>query len=110
MGKRKIHDDFYEANLSYSELESLANEIRNDILNGQGAELKDAQPALMLSELEDILVAVDLRGHQFTPGLWERATHLCILDSKENLVEIQSQSSISKLVQGDEINIIQELW
>jgi len=76
----------------------------------QGEELKDAQPALMLSELEDILVAVDLRGHQFTPGLWERATHLCILDLKENLVEIQSQSSISKLVQGDEINIIQELW
>lgn len=76
----------------------------------QGNEMKDAQPALMLSELEDILVAVDLRGHQFIPGLWERATHLCILDSKENFEEIRSNSSISKLLQGDEINIIENLW
>lgn len=76
----------------------------------QGSEMNDAQTALMLSELEDILVAVDLRGHQFTPGLWERATHLCILDSKENLEEIQSKSSISQLLQGDEIDIIEKLW
>jgi len=76
----------------------------------QGNEMNDAQTALMLSELEDILVAVDLRGHQFIPGLWERATHLCILDSKENLEEIQSNSSISKLLQGDDIDIIEELW
>ena len=76
----------------------------------QGNEMNDAQTALMLSELEDILVAVDLRGHQFIPGLWERATHLCILDSKEKLEEIQSNSSISKLLQGDDIDIIEELW
>ena len=76
----------------------------------QGNEMNDAQTALMLSELEDILVAVDLRGHQFIPGLWERATHLCILDSKENLEEIQSNSSISKLLQGDDIDIIEALW
>lgn len=76
----------------------------------QGSEMNDAQTALMLSELEDILVAVDLRGHQFIPGLWERATHLCILDSKDNLEEIQSKSSISQLLQGDEIDIIEKLW
>jgi len=76
----------------------------------QGNEMDDAQTALMLSELEDVLVAVDLRGHRFTPGIWERATHLCILDSKENLEEIQSNSSISKLLKGDDVDIIEELW
>jgi len=76
----------------------------------QGNEMDDAQTALMLSELEDVLVAVDLRGHRFTSGIWERATHLCILDSKENLEEIQCNSSISKLLKGDDIDIIEELW
>jgi hypothetical protein len=69
-----------------------------------------AQTALMLSELEDILVAVDHRGIEYEHGLWERATHLCILDQHTNLQQIMDASSISKFVVGESIDIVDELW
>jgi len=75
-----------------------------------GRELEHATTALMFSELEDILVAVDLRGHQFVHGLWERATHLCILDTSESIEKILKATGITKVLQGDEIDILSELW
>ncbi|MEK9730988.1 MAG: hypothetical protein VW230_04435 [Candidatus Poseidoniales archaeon] len=76
----------------------------------QGSEIKHATTALMFSELEDILVAVDLRGHQFVHGLWERATHLCILDTSESIEQIRKATGITKVLQGDDIDLLSELW
>lgn len=101
--------------MMYIHFENLKEDVRASLLGHrwliiQGSDLKKATSALMFSELEDILVAVDLRGHTFEQGLWERATHLCILDTSESIERIRSKTSISVVLQGDEIDLLGELW
>ena len=42
------------------------------------SEIPTSTTLLMFTELDDILVAVDHRGSQPEPGLWQRAVH-CIM-------------------------------
>ena len=73
-------------------------------------ELEIATTALMLSELEDVLVAVDHRGAQPNSGLWMRATHLLIVDGDVDARTIQISSGITHVVAHDTVSITNLLW
>lgn len=73
-------------------------------------ELHQATGALMFSELEDVLVAVDHRGEDPVDGLWMRAVHLLLVDEKTNAVALQQQSGITKVIAQSTGDIEQHLW
>jgi len=63
-------------------------------------ELSQATAALMFSELEDVLVAVDYRGHDVEDGMWARAVHLLLVDEGTPTSQLQRETGISKVVSG----------
>ena len=78
------------------------------IINGD--QLEHATSALMFSELEDVLVAVDHRGDEPVEGLWMRAVHLLLVDENIDAVALRNQSGITKVISSDSENITQYLW
>ena len=62
-----------------------------------GEELAAAGAALVFSELEDVLVAVDHRGTEIQSGLWMRAVHLLLVDDETQVLALQT-SSVSKVL------------
>lgn len=73
-------------------------------------ELHQATGALMFSELEDVLVAVDHRGVIPEDGLWMRAVHLLLVDEKTDAVGLQQQSGITRVIAQNAGDIEQHLW
>ncbi len=72
-------------------------------------ELPHATAVLALSELEDVLVAVDHRHHPVEYGLWMRAVHLLLVDDSEDAASLQLESGITKVV-VTEGALEQHLW
>jgi len=62
-----------------------------------GEELAAAGAALVFSELEDVLVAVDHRGTKVQSGLWMRAVHLLLVSDETQALALQT-SSVSKVL------------
>jgi hypothetical protein len=73
-------------------------------------ELHQASGALMFSELEDVLVAVDHRGSTPEEGLWMRAVHLLLIDENTDAELLQQQSGITKVIAQNTVEITQFLW
>ena len=73
-------------------------------------ELHQATGALMFSELEDVLVAVDHRGVPPVDGLWMRAVHLLLVDENTDAEGLQQQSGITKVIAQNTGDIEQHLW
>ncbi|MDC0625889.1 hypothetical protein OAO46_01050 [Candidatus Poseidonia alphae] len=73
-------------------------------------ELHQATGALMFSELEDVLVAVDHRGLPPVDGLWMRAVHLLLVDEETDAEGLQLQSGITKVIAQNTGGIEQYLW
>ncbi|HJM55669.1 MAG TPA: hypothetical protein QGI72_05420 [Poseidonia sp.] len=73
-------------------------------------QLEQATGALMFSELEDILVAVDHRGIVPVEGLWMRAVHLLLVDQNIDAATLQNQSGITKVIAETSGDIAQFLW
>ena len=93
-------------------------QLNNDLAALDGArwliihhqELDKAAAVLFHSELLDILVGVDHRGAKILDGLWQRAVHLILADSKHELTdeqEIVRRTGINKVVL-DSINEIED--
>ena len=72
-------------------------------------ELPRATAALMFSELEDVLVAVDHRGHEVKDGLWARAVHLLMVDDGIEHSQLQRSTGISKVIAGND-DVYAHLW
>ncbi len=73
-------------------------------------ELPMATKALMFSELEDVLVAVDHRGAHPEWGLWSRAVHLLIVDEGADVQELRLKSGISKVISDNGVELTDCLW
>tara|TARA_X000001036_G_scaffold175775_1_gene166355 strand:- start:20398 stop:20679 length:282 start_codon:yes stop_codon:yes gene_type:complete len=73
-------------------------------------QLDHATSALVFSELEDVLVAVDHRGTEPVVGLWMRAVHLLLVNQNIDAASLQQQSGITKVIAEDSENITQYLW
>ena len=73
-------------------------------------ELHQASGALMFSELEDVLVAVDHRDSTPEEGLWMRAVHLLLVDENTDAELLQQQSGITKVIAQNTDEITQFLW
>lgn len=76
----------------------------------EASQLERATGALMFSELEDVLVAVDHRGEEPVEGLWMRAVHLLLVDQNIDAASLQQQSGITKVIADSQGNIQQYLW
>tara|TARA_B100001250_G_scaffold196084_1_gene168452 strand:- start:183 stop:500 length:318 start_codon:yes stop_codon:yes gene_type:complete len=77
------------------------------------SELNDAATIIFLSEMTDILVAVDNRGNKITDGLWQRAVHLIIADSKfetESEKEISRRTGINKVILDADDDLENYCW
>ena len=73
-------------------------------------DLPMATKALMFSELEDVLVAVDHRGTAPAWGLWSRAVHVLIVDGGMDEEALRLESGVSKVVSDDQIKLVDCLW
>jgi len=73
-------------------------------------DLPHATAALMLSELEDVLVAVDHRGTTPEWGLWSRAVHLLVVDGNADAEALRLASGISKVIADDAVDLPSCLW
>ena len=74
-------------------------------------EIAHSTTLLMFTELDDILVAVDHRGSQPEPGLWQRAVHFIMIDGTSVDAEhFRRTSGITKVVAGSNEAIVDHLW
>jgi len=73
-------------------------------------DLPHATAALMFSELEDVLVAVDHRGSHPEWGLWSRAVHLMVVDGSADAEALRVASGISKVIADDDVELHACLW
>lgn len=74
-------------------------------------EVADSTTLLMFTELDDILVAVDHRGVQPMPGLWQRAVHFIMIDgTPEDAETFRRTSGITKVVAGSSDSLVEHLW
>lgn len=68
----------------------------------EAVQLPRATAALAFSELEDVLVAVDHRGHEVPDGLWMRAVHLLLVSDVDDASMLQETSGITKVLATDQ--------
>lgn len=92
----------------------LNKEIRTQLIGCrwvviQAIDLPSASAVLMLSELEDVLVAVDHRGKQISIGPWVRAVHLLLVDSDVDSEQVQQKTGITRVIASDS-EIEHVLW
>lgn len=73
-------------------------------------DLPRATKALMFSELEDVLVAVDHRGANPDWGLWSRAVHVLVVDGGLDEQALRLESGVSKVISDDNIDLLDCLW
>lgn len=75
------------------------------------SEIVKATSILMFTELDGILVGVDHRGQEISPGLWQRAVHLMIIDGNdEQAKQIQKKTGITKVVSDDKNDLRHHCW
>ena len=97
-------------------LEDLGDDVRASMSGARwlilnATQLKDSTSLLMFTELDDILVAVDHRGQIPSPGLWQRAVHLILIDGTEkDAEEFRRKSGITKVIAGTNQDIRTYLW
>jgi len=72
--------------------------------------LPHATAALMFSELEDVLVAVDHRGKLIEEGLWMRAVHLLLVDESNDALALQQKTGITKVIASKKDDLSAHLW
>ncbi len=72
-------------------------------------ELPQAGAALVFSELEDVLVAVDHRGAPIVEGLWMRAVHLLLISEQSDVESLKTSSGITKVIATDKA-MKEHLW
>ncbi len=73
-------------------------------------DLQYATGALMFAELDGILIAVDHRGEDIAPGLWQRAVHLMLVSEKIDADEFAKESGITKVIADDDANLEDFIW
>ena len=99
--------------LTYSQL---GDEPRKELAGARWlllhhSEITKATSILMFTELDGILVGVDHRGQEITPGLWQRAVHLMIVDgTTKQANEIQKKTGITKVVSDDKNDLQHHCW
>ena len=101
-------------NMNVIEFSDLGENVRESLQGKRwlliaAEELPRATAALMFSELEDVLVAVDHRGHEVKGGLWARAVHLLVVDEGNDISQLQRDTGISKVVTGND-DVYAHLW
>ena len=64
----------------------------------------------MFAELDGILIAVDHRGEDIAPGLWQRAVHLMLVSEKIDADEFAKESGITKVIADDDANLEDFIW
>ena len=75
------------------------------------SEIVNSTSILMFTELYGILVGVDHRGQEISPGLWQRAVHLMIVDgTEEEAKQIQRKTGITKVVSDRENDLQHHCW
>ena len=75
------------------------------------SEIPTSTTLLMFTELDDILVAVDHRGSQPEPGLWQRAVHCIMIDgSQADADAFRRASGITKVISESTGDIRDHLW
>ena len=75
------------------------------------SEIPSSTTLLMFTELDDILVAVDHRGSQPPPGLWQRAVHCILIDGSQSDADaFRRASGITKVITGATGDIRDHLW
>jgi len=99
--------------LNYSQL---GNEPRDELSGARWlllhhSDIINATSVLMFTELDDILVGVDHRGQEISPGLWQRAVHLMIVDgTDEEATEIQRKTGITKVISDRKNDLQHYCW
>jgi len=99
--------------LNYSQL---GDDPRNELFGARWlflhhSEIIKATSILMFTELDGILVGVDHRGQEISPGLWQRAVHLMIVDgTEEEAKQIQRKTGITKVVSDSENDLLHHCW
>ena len=73
-------------------------------------DLQHATGALMFAELDGILIGVDHRGEEITPGLWQRAVHLMLVSEQINADEFARKSGITKVIADDDASLEDYIW
>ena len=73
-------------------------------------EIQSATGALMFAELDGVLIGVDHRGEEITPGLWQRAVHLMLVSEKIDAVDFAKNSGITKVISDDSGRLEDYLW
>ncbi|RJU96958.1 MAG: hypothetical protein DWC04_06625 [Candidatus Poseidoniales archaeon] len=75
------------------------------------SEIPSSTTLLMFTELDDILVAVDHRGSQPPPGLWQRAVHCILIDGSQSDADaFRRASGITKVITDATGDIRDHLW
>ena len=75
------------------------------------SEIPSSTTLLMFTELDDILVAVDHRGSQPPPGLWQRAVHCTLIDGSQSDADaFRRASGITKVITDATGDIRDHLW
>ena len=92
----------------------LTGELRNAMQGKRwllltAEELSKAGAALVFSELEDVLVAVDHRGTPVVDGLWMRAVHLLLISEQGDVEALKTSSGITKVI-ATEKPMEEHLW
>ncbi len=72
-------------------------------------DLNNATAALMFSEMEDVLVAVDHRGAPVEDGLWMRAVHLLLVLDPSEAADVQARSGVTRVL-ASEGEMEDHLW
>ena len=73
-------------------------------------DLQYAAGALMFAELDGILIGVDHRGEEITPGLWQRAVHLMLVSEQIDADEFAKNSGITKVIANDDASLEDYIW
>ena len=73
-------------------------------------DLKSATSALMFAELDGVLIAVDHREEEITPGLWQRAVHLMLVSEDIDSEELAKRSGITKVVADNNGSLEDHIW
>ena len=64
----------------------------------------------MFAELDGILIGVDHRGEEITPGLWQRAVHLMLVSEQIDADEFAKNSGITKVIANDDASLEDYIW
>ncbi len=73
-------------------------------------DIQSATGALMFAELDGILIAVDHRGEEIIPGLWQRAVHLMLVSEQVDAEKFAKKSGITKVIANDTCNLEDHIW